>query len=239
MDSETWAAIAAVGAVGAALIALIALFFTGRAANAAKAQTQLQEDAVKAAKAQTKLQEKAVEAAIAQTELQREAAKTAAAQTELQRKAAQDAVQPYVWVDVRPDEAQGSILNLVLGNSGLTFAHNIRATINPQLPQGKPHGAGRGQERLSEGITALGPGRKLVWSLGVGHEVVQDDEPKIHTITIDAEGPFGPLPQQSYKINLTDIRETRDAPEGNLHYVRKAIKDLASRFPKPPSTPDA
>ncbi|OOC52604.1 MULTISPECIES: hypothetical protein [Nocardiopsis] len=230
MDSETWAAVAAVGAVAAAAIALVALFFTGRAANAAKKQTKHQKDAVKAAEAQTRLQEKAVKAAIAQTELQREAAETAAAQTELQRKAAQDAVQPYVWVDVVPDEAQGTILNLVLGNSGPTFAHNVRVTIEPPLPQGKLHGATSGQKRLSEGITALGPGRKLVWSLGVGHEVVQEDEPKIHTITIDADGPFGPLPQQPYKINLTDIRETRDAPEGNLHYVRKAIEKVAKKL---------
>lgn len=230
MDSETWAAIAAVGAVAASVIALVALFFTGRAANAAKKQTKHQENAVRAAEAQTKLQEKAVEAAMAQTELQREAAKAAAAQSEHQRKSAQDAVQPYVWVDVTPDEAQGTILNLVLGNSGPTFAHNVRATIEPPLPQGGLRGATSGQKRLSEGIMALGPGRKLVWSLGVGHEVVQEDEPRVHTITIDAEGPFGPLPQQIYKINLTDIRETRDAPEGNLYFVRKAIEKVAEKI---------
>lgn len=202
MDSETWAAIAAVAASVAVVIAFVALLYTRRAANAAKAQTELQERAVKAA----------------------------IAQTDLQREVAQDAVQPYVWVDVLPDEAQGTLLHLVLGNSGPTFAHNARVTIEPPLPQSLPSGAVDGQRRLREGIKALGPGRRLAWALGVGYEVVEEDVPKLHTITIDVEGPFGPLPQRVYEINLTDLRETHDAPEGNLHFVRKAIEKVANNL---------
>lgn len=210
MESDTLAAVAAAGAaVAAAIVSVVATFYTGRAANAAKDQTEIQRE-------QTRLQQRAADAAVAQTELQ--------------RKVAEDAVQPYVWVDVRPDEAQGTILNLVLGNSGPTFAYNVRATIEPPFSSEKSQAA---QRRLRDGVKALGPGRKLRWFIGVGFEILKENGPQLHTITIQADGPHGPLPPMTYEIDLSDIRETRDAPEGNLHYVRKAIEKIEKKLPNP------
>ncbi len=189
MEPETVSALsglaAAIAAFVAAGIALIALFYTARAANAAKAQT------------------------------------------ELQREMRKDAAQPYVWADVRADQHQGTLLNLVLGNAGPTFAHNVRATFEPSLPTESQFNGARVQERLRNGVASLGPGHRLVWPLGRGFELLSEDAPQIHTVTIDADGPFGPMPTMVYQLNLADLRETHDVPEGSLHLVRKAIQDVA------------
>ncbi len=56
------------------------------------------------------------------------AAAAAEEQSKIQRQLRIDAAQPYVWVDVRPDEA-GTLLNLVIGNSGPTVATNVHIRI--------------------------------------------------------------------------------------------------------------
>ncbi|MFE1396793.1 hypothetical protein ACFW53_02500 [Nocardiopsis dassonvillei] len=160
------------------------------------------------------------------------ASNAAKAQTQLQREIAEEAAQPYVWVEVRPEESQGGILQLVVGNSGPTFARNIRATIEPPLPKGATFSGAReaAHRRLREGIRALGPGRQLAWDIGKGHELVQKKDPQLHTITVTAEGPHGPVPPMSYDINLAELRETREVPTGSLHFVRRAIEKVADKL---------
>ena len=155
------------------------------------------------------------------------AANAAKEQTKIQREMRKDAAQPYVWVDVRADEHQGRFLGLVLGNSGPTFAHDIRVTFEPSLPGESRFDGVRAQERLRNGLATLGPGHRLVWPLGRGFELLNDDVPQIHTVTIDAEGPFGPMPTMVYELNLADLRETDDDSAGSLHLVRRAIQDVA------------
>jgi HAMP domain-containing protein len=45
------------------------------------------------------------------------AARAADEQTKIQQQLRIEAAQPYVWADVRGDEATGTLLNLVVGNS--------------------------------------------------------------------------------------------------------------------------
>jgi hypothetical protein len=62
------------------------------------------------------------------------AARAAEEQTKVQQQLRIDAAQPYVWVDVRPDDATATLLNLVIGNSGPTVAVNVRVRVDPPLP---------------------------------------------------------------------------------------------------------
>jgi hypothetical protein len=55
-------------------------------------------------------------------------------QTKIQEQLRIDTAQPYVWVDIRPDESQGRMLNLVVGNSSPTVAEKVRVKVNPNLP---------------------------------------------------------------------------------------------------------
>jgi hypothetical protein len=80
-------------------------------------------------------------------------------QTDIQRQLRIDAAQPYVWVDIRADEAQGTRLNLVIGNSGPTVATKVRVKADPALPGSAQFRGGvqTAQAILTEGIESLPP----------------------------------------------------------------------------------
>lgn len=193
MDPTLLASIvAAVSAMAAAAGALIAVPFTARAANAARAQTQLQ------------------------------------------RELAQARAQPYVWADIQPDMKQGTLLQIVVENSGPTMAQDVRVVIEPPLQAEGPFPGAveAAQRRLAAGIRSLAPGRRIEWSAGRGFDVLSDDAPHVHRITVTAEGPYGPITPVVFEVNLSDWREGRDAPDGSLHLVRTAITDLTKELKK-------
>jgi hypothetical protein len=158
------------------------------------------------------------------------AAGAAEEQSEIQRQLRIDAAQPYVWVDVRPDDVTSVILNLVIGNSGPTVATNVRVMIDPPLPaiEQLEDRAQTAQDLLAGGIKSLPPGRTLVWPLGQGFNILADDGPHVHTLTIEADGPFGKVPSQVYPLDLGDWRGVMHRPAGSLHQVARAIEKLAS-----------
>lgn len=159
------------------------------------------------------------------------AARAADEQTKIQRQLRIDAAQPYVWADVRPDEATGTLLNLVIGNSGPTVATNVRVRINPPLPaidQLKER-AEAAQAWLADSIRSLAPGRTLAWPLGQGFNLVKDSGTQPHTLTVDADGPFGPVPSLTYIVDLADLRGSLDRPVGSLHQLTKAVENLGGQ----------
>ena len=162
------------------------------------------------------------------------AAGAAEEQSNIQRQLRIDAAQPYVWVDVRPDEVTSVILNLVIGNSGPTTATNVRVTIDPPLRAiDQLHDrAQTAQDLLADGIDSLPPGRTLQWPLGQGFNILADMGRQVHTVTIEAEGPFGRLPPQTYPLDLSDWRGVTHRPAGSLHQVAKAIEKLAGETRK-------
>lgn len=208
MDAEAWATVAAAAAAG---IALVALFFTAMSATATRA-------AARTAEEQTKIQELA--------------ARTAEEQTEIQRQLRIDAAQPYVWVDIRPDDAQGTLLNLVIGNSGPTVAENVRVVVDPSLPMIEHFGerVGLAQTRLAEGIRSLAPGRTLVWRLGQAFKLLGGEGPLAHTFTVTADGPFGPVPEVTYVVDISELRGAADQPAGSLHELTRTVKDVVKRL---------
>ena len=99
------------------------------------------------------------------------AAQAAEEQTEIQRQLRIDAAQPYVWVDIRPDDSTGTLLNLVVGNSGPTVATSIHIEVEPRLPsidQFKERVAAA-ERALAGGMKSLPPGRTYSWPLGPMH----------------------------------------------------------------------
>jgi hypothetical protein len=176
------------------------------------------------------------------------AARAAEEQTKIQQQLRIESAQPYVWVDIRADEAVGTLLNLVLGNSGPTVARNVHVQVAPPLPtiaqlRDRVEAA---QARLADGISSLPPGRVITWPLGQGFNLLAADGPQIHTFTVKADGPFGPVPPLTYKLNLSDLRGTLDRPAGSLHQLTKAVehvsRKLDSRLPlhdeqHPPAAP--
>ncbi len=152
-------------------------------------------------------------------------ADAAVEQTEIQRQMHRDAAQPYIWVDVRADPSQGSTLVLIVGNTGQTTATNVRVVFDPPLPMGE-NGRPRVDEaqwRLRNGIKAIAPGSELWWSVGLAWEVITQKDTQPYRVTIDADGPFGPLETNTYTIDLADRSASRDEPDGTLHRLTKAV----------------
>lgn len=169
------------------------------------------------------------------------AASAAEEQTKVQRQLSVDAAQPYVWVDVRPDDATGTLLNLVIGNSGPTVATNVRVTVDPPLPaidQLRVR-AEVVQARLAAGVSSLPPGRILTWPLGQGFNLLNDTGPQAHTFTVTADGPFGAIPSLSYVVDLADFRGLLDRPFGSLHQLTKAVQNLGQALTPARSGEDA
>lgn len=193
----------------AALISGAALFFTGVAARATKSQAS---------------------AAIEQTELQRE-------QTALQARIHQEATQPYVWVDIRLDEKRGQMLQLALGNSGLTVATDVQVQFDTDVPAADGHYSRWRDamvERLRTGIQSLPPGRTIEWSLGPSAAIVGEDRSLVTNAMVTAKGPHGPLPTLTYPIDAQDFRESSDNPNGSLYQIKRSVDDLAKVVAKLP-----
>ena len=141
----------------ALVISAFALPFTAWAAHAAVKQAKAAHD---------------------QSEIQREQVAAAREQTQLQRELAREAAQPYVWADIQPDMQQGTMLQVVVGNSGPTMAHNVRVTFTPPLPAGQHQSdkVEKIQRTLASGIRSLAPNRVIRWSLGAGYDLQANEE---------------------------------------------------------------
>lgn len=161
------------------------------------------------------------------------AARAAEEQTRIQLQLRIEAAQPNVWVDVRPDDVTGRLLNLVIGNSGPTNATNVRIKVNPPLPANDElkERAAAAQTQLSEGISSLAPSRVLSWPLGQGFNLLRGNDTKAYTFTVSADGPFGPMPPLTYIIDLDDLRGTLDRPSA-LYQLAKAVENLAGKLDK-------
>jgi len=201
MTSGGWAAVIAGVAV---LVTVVALIYANRSAVAA-------ERSVKAAE---------------------RAAAAAEAQTEIQRQIQIAAAQPYIWVDIREDDSQGVLLDLLIGNSGPSVATNIRARIVPPLPTHRQleEGARAQQQLAGEGLSSLPPGATIRWHLGPGFDLIQSEGQQRHEITITADGPFGPVPQLTYVLDLANLRGQPVRPQGNLHLLTKAVERIANNI---------
>lgn len=193
----------------AVVISLCALLLTARAVSAATTQARAARD---------------------QTEIQRAQVALMQEQTQMQRDLVREAVQPYVWADIQPDMQQGVVLQLVVGNSGPTTATNVRVTFDPVLEADEqfPNDIARVQTKLAAGLKSLAPNRVLRWSLGISLKLLSSEDPQVCTVRIEADGPYGALPVYEVQLDISDWREARDAPDGSLHHVRGAIKDLAA-----------
>jgi hypothetical protein len=156
------------------------------------------------------------------------AAMAAEKPTKIQEQLRIDAAQPYVWADIRPDDAQGILLNVVVGNSGPTVAKKVRVKVDPPLPsidqlRGRVQIA---ETILADGIESLPPGRILSWPLGQTFNLMNDGRPQSYKFTVTANGPFGAIPALNYIVDLGNWRESLNRPAGNLHQLTLAVNGL-------------
>jgi hypothetical protein len=118
------------------------------------------------------------------------------------------------------------VVNVLLENRGPTVATNVRVSWTPDLPEQQEVTSGaRDAPRL---LPSMPPGRSMSWTLGLGSKLLDDDTlPSEYVVTVDADGPFGALPQLKYTLSLSDMALQVAVPEGSLHQIEQAITDAA------------
>jgi len=159
----------------------------------------------------------------------RRQADAAVRQTDLQEQIHRDTSQPYVWADFRMDATQGALLQLVVRNEGPSVARHVRILFEPQLQgAGLQTELGAIQERLASGLESLPPGRQMAWTFGIGHILFDEATlvPLTYQVTIDCEGPNGPVTPLSYVLDLNEYRHSAAPRLGSLNDIAKAIRDL-------------
>lgn len=157
-------------------------------------------------------------------------ADTAQERTELQRKIHQDSAQPYVWASIVGDRAQGTLLKLVVRNEGRTVATKIKVIFDPRpVPSARATDAALWDsilDRLEEGLSSLPPGHRLEWVFDTGPNFFEGDGGTTTQVTVTCDGPFGPCTPHAYVVDLEDIKQSLDVPDGSLHRVREQLKDM-------------
>jgi hypothetical protein len=144
----------------------------------------------------------------------------------------QAATQPYVWLDLRPRD-DGGVFSLVVGNSGPTVATEVRVILDPDLaaviPDPERYAASAISNRLRSGLRSLAPGRVLEWNIGVGHMFYAPGglDPADVKVTINADGPHGPVPELQYVISLGDLRNSSARGRG-LALLEKPMERIAN-----------
>lgn len=103
--------------------------------------------------------------------------------------------------------------------------------IEPPLPFIQQlEGAKAAQERLAGGMSSLPPGRTLRWWLRQGWNLIPKEGRAVHRFTITADGPFGPVPELSYDVDLAEFTDQEARGQGSLAAVTKAIQDLTMKM---------
>jgi hypothetical protein len=133
-------------------------------------------------------------------------------------------MQPYVWVDFRVHPQEGVLLIVVVENAGPTVATDVEIAFDPPLATSLPQCEQVGpQGRLA----SLPPGRRLTWTFDSGITVFDADIPKQYRVTVTGNGPFGPLPELSYTLDLMDFHSTSAKPDGTLYGLQKSVEEVA------------
>ncbi|MFC0006699.1 COG1361 family protein [Micromonospora siamensis] len=146
-----------------------------------------------------------------------------------------DQAQPYVFADLRSDEQEPVKVMLVVQNTGATVAKNVRVRFDPPLSSvAMPEFTEEMEEVLDGQIATLPPGRTVKWFFDISFQLLNSpDAPRQYTVTINADGPFGPVEELSYVINLNDVRRSDSAAPApkkianELEKARKALDKIA------------
>ncbi|WP_327038278.1 hypothetical protein [Micromonospora maris] len=165
-----------------------------------------------------------------------------------------DQAQPYVFADLRPDEQHPVKVMLVIQNTGATVAKNVRVRFDPPLSSvAMPEFSEEMEEVLNGQIATLPPGRAVKWLFDIGFQLLNSAEaPRRYTVTVNADGPFGPVEELSYVINLNEVRRSDSATPAvkkiadELEKTRKALdkiamqqQKIAARLPAPAAPPQS
>jgi hypothetical protein len=152
----------------------------------------------------------------------RQQALAANQQTLLQQQIRKDQAQPYVWADIRPNDQSMHLMMLVIHNEGPTTASNVTVTFDPPLPRDIG-----GSDATSEyRVVGMPPGRTMRWHLSMAPDWLNGSSAKRFSVTVNADGPFGPVQPTNYDLDVDEYRQASATPPGTLNGITRELKEL-------------
>ncbi|NUP18415.1 MAG: hypothetical protein HOZ81_20485 [Streptomyces sp.] len=142
--------------------------------------------------------------------------------------------EPYVIVDIQPQDPYSGVLVVIIENIGPTVARNVRISCDPPLVSGWGDDLTEMvQHALSRTIPMMPPGRRLEFLLD-NQERFNSDLPMAYTFTVNSEGPAGPVETLEYTVDfgtwaesLLKTRPTKQVEDklGKIHDHLKKLSD--------------
>ncbi|MEU1172113.1 hypothetical protein [Streptomyces microflavus] len=188
MDAGDWVSI---GSGGVALLAAAFAFWQAKtatkSANHAGRQAQAAEDQLSIARDQVQQAER----------VHRE-------QLALAERVHRERNEPYVVVDIGPDQPGSSLLVLSIHNIGPTMARDVRIQVTPALESSHASLTPRLANAVSRTIPMLPPNRRLVYAFD-GPQRWGGDLPMRYDFTVEAHGPQGAVETLTYTVDLETL----------------------------------
>jgi hypothetical protein len=240
-------------AVLVALLALLGIYFAARSARSARAQASAAKVQAEAARDQVKVSREQTALLLRQVE-----------QIEVldieRRTAERDALLPAVVVSVQQGRTDPSVLVLVVENIGKTAARNVR--ITPSTEMVRSDGEKMHEYRIfTESVLVMPPGHRLQFLFAFDGRIFEGGLPPVFSFRVEADGPFGAMPAETYDIDLNSLRDVWIGEttfytlvqevkriSGRLQELQEAIRKLDPEYRAwirrgkedgPPKTPDA
>ncbi|MFD7407762.1 hypothetical protein ACFV7R_35040 [Streptomyces sp. NPDC059866] len=209
MDAGDWIALAAVViSVAAAGIAIWQAKTASASADHARAQARAADEQVRVAREQLQQAER----------VHRE-------QLALAERVHREQNEPYVVVDIAPNEPGSGMLVLTIQNTGPTMARDVRVEFTPSLESSDSRLTQRLRRALSRPIAVLPPGRRLVYAVDT-FQRWQVGLPMEFDVTVHANGPAGAVEPLTYRIDLEVLAESLVGERPNKR-IEDALEKIA------------
>lgn len=167
----------------------------------------------------------------------RSQAKSAEGQLQVARQVHREQNEPYVIVDIQPQEPGSFLLVLVIQNVGPTVARNVKIKVTPNLTSTAGDDVGDALAQvLSRTITMMPPGRRLEYLFDFTTNRFGSGLPMVFEFTVNSEGPMGPVEELRYTVDLDVLgeasigRRPTKLIEERLDKISKGLKGLTDSY---------
>ncbi|MFC8435967.1 hypothetical protein [Streptomyces sp. NPDC057253] len=167
----------------------------------------------------------------------RSQAKSAEGQLQVARRVHREQNEPYVIVDIQPQEPGSLLLVLAIQNVGLTVARDVKIKVTPNLTSTAGDDVGDALTQvLSRTITMMPPGRRLEYPFDSATSRFGSGLPMVFEFTVNSEGPMGPVEELKYTVDLDVLgdaligRRVTKPIEERLDKISKSLKGLNDSY---------
>lgn len=220
MNDPTWTDVGAfVVAAVAGVISLLAVIYSFQQSKSAKqavmeatAQTLLTREALEQARLQTEFAGREVEQAQKQSEY-------AERQLELAELLRKDQAQPYLTAEIDVSLRESELLVIRVSNAGMTVARDVKVVVDPPLQTHR-----KGHIDAIE-LSTLAPGAVWEQAVDTAPQYFEKNLPRLFTVTIEGNGPFGAIEQEIFTIDLDQIAPKLALDSGTV-LIAKNLKKI-------------